>query len=60
MRTYVMLTGTIFGLLVVAHIWRMFAESASLATDPWYIVITLAAASLCVWALRLLRRPSPP
>ena len=56
MRTYVMTTGVIFGLLVVAHVWRMIAESASLATDPWYLVITVAAGLLSLWAVLLLRR----
>ncbi len=56
MRTYVMTTGVIFALLVVAHVWRLFAESASLAADPFYILITLAAGLLSVWALLLLRR----
>ena len=58
MRTYVITTGVIFGLLVVAHIWRMFVES-HLATDPSYIGITLAAALLGLWAARLAwRAPS--
>ncbi len=56
MRTYVMTTGVIFALLVVAHVWRLFAESASPATDPFYILMTLAAGLLGVWALLLLRR----
>ena len=60
MRTYVMTTGVIFGLLVVAHVWRMIAESASLATDPWYLLITVAAGLLSVWALLLLRRSRSP
>ena len=60
MRAYVITTGAIFGLLVVAHVWRVFAESPALARDPWYILITLFAALLSVWALRLLRRPPSP
>lgn len=52
-----MTTGVIFGLLVAAHIWRMIAESPSLATDPGYLLITLAAGLLSLWAVRLLRRP---
>ena len=60
MRTYVMTTGVIFGLLVVAHVWRMIAESASLATDPWYLLITVAAGLLSLWALLLLRRSRSP
>ena len=47
-----MTTGVIFGLLVVAHIWRMFVEG-HLATQPEYIVITLIAALLSLWAARL-------
>jgi len=57
MKTYVMITGAIFGLLTVVHIWRAIAEETHLATDPWYVLITLASAALCIWALRLLWRP---
>jgi len=53
MRAYVMITGSIFALIVVAHIWRMFAESPSLASDPWYLALTLAAGLLAAWAARL-------
>jgi hypothetical protein len=55
MKAYVMTTGVLFGLLTVAHLWRVFEEGAHLATDPWYVLITLAAATLCLWACRLLR-----
>ena len=55
MRAYVMTTGVIFGLLVVAHVWRMFVEG-HLATQPEYIVITLIAALLSLWAFRLVWR----
>lgn len=55
MRAYVMITGVIFGLLVVAHVWRMFVEG-HLATQPEYIVVTLVAALLSLWAARLVWR----
>ncbi len=55
MKLYVLVTGLIFGLLTVAHVWRMFVET-NMAREPWYIVITLAAAALCLWAIRLLWR----
>ena len=59
MRAYVITTGVIFGLLVVAHLWRMVAEP-HFATDPGYILITVAAGLLSVWAGLVLRRsPSP-
>ncbi|MBO0725021.1 MAG: hypothetical protein J2P52_05440 [Blastocatellia bacterium] len=55
MKAYVMTTGAMFGLLVVAHIWRVVEEGVALAKNPLYILITIAAAALCLWALRLLR-----
>ncbi len=58
MKAYVITTGAVFGLLTLAHIWRVFAEEPHLATDPWFILITVAAAALCVWAWRLVRRSS--
>lgn len=58
MRSYVMTTGAIFGLLVIAHVWRIFLESPGLARDPAYLVITFSAAALAGWAVVLLRRPS--
>ena len=58
MRAYVMTTGVIFFLLVIAHVWRMFAESWRLAREPEYIVITFIALGLSLWAMRLLRRPA--
>lgn len=58
-RVYLLTTGILFGLLTLAHVWRVFAESATLARDPWYVLITTIAAAFCVWALALYRRTSP-
>lgn len=55
MRAYVVTTGILFGLIAMAHVWRVFEEGAGLATDPWFILLTLAAAALCLWAWRLIR-----
>ena len=55
MRTYVMTTGLIFALVVVAHAWRMVVEP-HLATEVAYIAITIAAAVLSLWAGRLVWR----
>ena len=54
-----MTTGALFGLLTLAHVWRMIEESPQLAKDPFYILITVVAAVLSVWAWRLLRRSTP-
>lgn len=56
MKAYVMTTGAVFGLLTLAHIWRVIEEAPQLATEPWYVLITVVAAALCFWALRLLWR----
>jgi hypothetical protein len=55
MRAYVMTTGAVFGLITVAHVLRVIAEGPHLARDPWYVLLTVATATLCIWAWRLLR-----
>jgi hypothetical protein len=55
MKAYVITSGSIFGLIVVAHIWRVIEEGAHLATSPSYILLTAAAAGLSLWAWRVLR-----
>jgi hypothetical protein len=60
MKAYVTTTGAVFGLLTLVHIWRAIEEGPHLAAQPWYILITGAAAALCIWALCLLWRwPRP-
>ena len=56
MKAYVVTTGTVFGLITVAHIWRAIEEGPRLAREPWFILLTLAGATLCVWAMRVLSR----
>ena len=51
-----MTTGAIFGLIVVAHVWRIVEEGTHLAADPGYMALTAASGALCVWAGRLLMR----
>ena len=46
MKAYVMTTGAVFGLLTLAHIWRVIAEEPHLATEPWYVLVAVAADSL--------------
>ncbi len=54
MKAYVMTTGTVFGLIALAHLLRIVAEGQRLATDPFFVLLTAAAAALCLWASRLL------
>jgi hypothetical protein len=60
MRAYTITTGIVFALLTVAHLWRIVGEQRSLATQPEFVAITLAAATLSVWAFVTLRRSSRP
>jgi hypothetical protein len=55
MKAYVMTTGVVFSLLTLAHVWRAVVEGRHLATDPFFILITAAAAALSLWAWRLIR-----
>jgi hypothetical protein len=57
-KAYVIITGAVFGLLTLAHIWRVIEEGPQLMTDVSWVLITVAAAALCLWASRLLWRSS--
>jgi Na+-transporting NADH:ubiquinone oxidoreductase subunit NqrB len=59
MRAYVIVAGLIFGLLALVHVWRMILEP-HLARDPWYWLVTLAAAAFGVAAWRVVRRSRVP
>jgi hypothetical protein len=54
MKAYVVTTGSLFGLIVAAHVWRALEEGPHLAAEPFFILMTAAAAALCLWACRLL------
>jgi hypothetical protein len=58
MKAYIITTGTIFGLLTVAHIWRALAEGSHLAKDRIFLSFTVLSAGLCFWAFRLVKRSS--
>jgi hypothetical protein len=55
MKAFLWTTGIVFGLITVAHVWRVVAESRALAKDPWFLLISVVAAGLSIWAFRLLR-----
>jgi hypothetical protein len=58
MKAYLFTTGTLFGLLALAHLMRTFAEWQRLTTDAWFVWegpgIGLLGAALSLWAWRLL------
>jgi hypothetical protein len=64
MKAYLITTGTLFGVLALAHLMRTIAEWHRLAADPWFIVegpgIGAVAAFLSVWAWRLVQQTLKP
>jgi uncharacterized membrane protein YcaP (DUF421 family) len=52
MKSFLVTVGTVFALIVVAHIARIVAEPR-MAKEPWFWLITIVAAALSVWAWRL-------
>ena len=58
MKAYLLTSGGIFGLIVLAHLLRVFAEGSHLLREPFFILMTIAAAALSGWAFSLLRSPA--
>jgi hypothetical protein len=67
MQAYLLVTGSIFALIGVAHLVRLAVEPGhSFSSDPWFFVHNLAlfivGGAVALWALRLftaLRSRSP-
>ncbi len=59
MKAYLITTGTLFGLLALAHLLWTIQEWRRLAADPWFVLqgpgIGVVAGVLSFWAWRLLR-----
>jgi hypothetical protein len=55
MKSYIITTGVLFALIAIAHVLRIVAEWPRFATDPFYLLLTIAAAMLSLWAWRILR-----
>jgi len=54
MKAFLITTGTVFGLIVVAHIARAIMEGPHVSKDPVFISLTILAAGLSAWSWRLL------
>jgi len=56
-KTYLLTTGTIFGLFSIGHIVELIAEWRSPASDPWFIggmaLIVVVSGALSIWGFRL-------
>ncbi len=55
MKSFLMVVGIVFDLIVVARMMRMAVEPAK-ASDPWFLALTAVAGVLGVWAWVLLGR----
>ena len=60
MKAYLITTGIVFSLIAAIHIWRLFAEGARMASEPLFVLLTLVAAGLAIWAWALLKRAFRP
>jgi len=58
MKAYLITTGTVFGLITLAHFYRIYVEGARLAKEPVFVLLTVLAAGLSIWAWLLLGRSS--
>ncbi len=61
MRAYVITTAVVFTLLTLAHVWRTAVEGWVVVKDPWFMLSTVIATALAIWAWRIaatLRRSS--
>ena len=57
MKAFIVVAGAAFGLLVLAHIARLFAEGTHLLSEPIFLLTTVGSLAACVWALFLLKKP---
>jgi len=55
MKAYVITTGTVFGFITVAHVLRVVAEGPRLASEPFFVLMTVLSTALSLWAWRVLR-----
>ena len=57
MKAYIITTGIVFALIAIAHIARLATET-SVLREPIFLVLTILAVALSVWAFVVLRRVS--
>lgn len=56
MKAYILTTGVIFALIVVAHVLRIMAEGSKLLLQPVFALTSILSVALALWAWRLFRR----
>ncbi len=58
MRRYLIVTAAVFVIILGAHAARLVAEGWRLLGEPDFVLASLAALGLAIWAIVLLRRLS--
>jgi dolichyl-phosphate-mannose--protein O-mannosyl transferase len=57
MKAYIITTGIVFALIAIAHVVHIAMER-SVLREPTFLVLTVLAVALSVWAFVVLRRVS--
>ncbi len=59
MKTYLIITGTIFGLIAIGHVFELLFHWQTLTSDRWFTLgvtlIIIVSGILCIWAWVLLK-----
>jgi hypothetical protein len=50
MRSYIVTSGALYGLLVAVHAFRLIAEGFGPLSNPVFLLSTLASAAMAAWA----------
>ncbi len=53
MKSYIVTTGVIFGLLLVSHVARVVVEGTYLIREPIFVLTTIASGAVFIWAITL-------
>jgi hypothetical protein len=59
MKAYVITTAVVFVLITLSHIARLFAEGPHLLKQPVFVLTSILALALVVWAGRVFRLIPP-
>lgn len=55
MKTYLVTSGLLFVVILIAHIARFFAEGPGIATEPTFVISSALSIGMTGWALWLFR-----
>lgn len=56
MKYYLIVTSIAFGLITLAHFARIYVEGLRLVSEPFFVITTIIAISLCIWAIILMKQ----